>query len=50
MKDLPGDVIYNNTICVEDATLYFIYDQTSDLWQQLGLVFKLESELQDTVD
>ena len=50
MKYLPDNVIYNNAIYAEDTTLYFIYDQASDLWQQLGLAFKFESELQDTVD
>ena len=41
INDLPDDVICNIAI---------YYGQTSDLWQQLELVSKLESDLRDTVD
>ena len=34
----------------DDTTLYFMCDQTFDLWQQLELASELESGLQDTVD
>ena len=34
----------------DDTTLYSKCDQESDLWQQLELASKLESDLQDTVD
>ena len=47
--DLPDDVICNIAIYVDDTTLYSKCDQASDLWQQLELASKLESDLQDTV-
>ena len=31
-------------------TVYCKSDQTSDIWQQLGLASEHESDLQDTVD
>ena len=37
-------------IYADDTTLYSKSDQASDLWQQLELVFELESDLRDTVD
>ena len=49
INDLPDDVICNVAIYT-DTTLYSKCDQASDLWQQLLLVFELESELRDTVD
>ena len=48
INDLPDDVICN--IATHADTLYSKFDQASDLWQQLELAFKLESDLQDTVD
>ena len=37
-------------IYADDTTLYSKCDQASDLWQQLQLASKLESDLRDTVD
>ena len=37
-------------IYADDTTLYSKCDQASDLWQQLELASKLESDLRDTVD
>ena len=50
INDLPDDVICNIAIYADDTTLYSKCDQTSDLWQQLKLASKLESDLRDTVD
>ena len=50
INDLPGDVICNVIICVDDDTLYSMCDQASDLWQQQELASELEYDLQDTVD
>ena len=50
INDLPDDVICNIAIYADDTTLYSKCDQASDLWQQLGLAFELESDLRDTVD
>ena len=33
VNDLPGDVICNIAIYVDDTSLYSKCDQTSDLWQ-----------------
>ena len=49
INDLPDDVICNIAIHADDTTLYSKCDQTSDLWQQVELAFKLESGLRDTV-
>ena len=49
INDLPDYTIYNITIYTNEGTLYFKCDQASDLWQQLGFVSELESNLQDTV-
>ena len=49
-NDLPDDVICDNTICADDATLFSKCGQTSDMSQQLELPSELESDLQDTVD
>ena len=49
INDLP-DVICNTAIYAYDTTLYSNCDRASDLWQQLELASKLESDLQDTVD
>ena len=35
INDLPGDVICNIAIYVNDTTVYSKCDQASDLWQQL---------------
>ena len=50
INDLPDDVICNITTCADDTTLYSKFDQASDLWQQLKLASKLESDLRETVD
>ena len=49
INDLPNDVICNIAIYADNATLYSKCDQGSDLWQQLKLASKLESDLRDTV-
>ena len=43
------DVICNITIYADATTLHCKCDQASDLWQQIGLAFELESDLRDTV-
>ena len=48
--DLSDDVICNIAIYVDDITHYSKWDQTYDLWQQLELASKLESDLWNTVD
>ena len=50
INDLPDDVICDIAIYADDTTLYSKCDRASDLWQQLELASKLESDLQDTVD
>ena len=50
INDLPDDVICNIAIYADDTTLYSKCDQASDLWQQLELASKRESDVQDTVD
>ena len=50
INDFPDDVICNIAIYADDTTLYPKCDHASDLWQQLELASKLESDLQDTVD
>ena len=45
INDLPDDVICNIVIYADDTTLYSKCDQASDLWQQLELASKLESDL-----
>ena len=49
INDLPDDVFCNIAIYTDDNTPYFKRDQASDLWQQLELAAKLESDLQNTV-
>ena len=44
INDLP-DVISDIAIYTDDTTLYSKCDQASDLWQQLELASKLESDL-----
>ena len=46
INDLPDDVICDIAIYADDTTLY----SKCDLWQQLELASKLESDIQDTVD
>ena len=41
INDLPDDIIYNIAIYADDTTLYSKCDQTSDLWQQQGLLLSL---------
>ena len=50
INDLPVDVICDIAIYANHTTLYSKCDQASDLWQQLELVFEIESDLRDTVD
>ena len=49
-NDLPDDVTCNIAICADDTTIYSNCDQSSDLWQQIELASKLESDLQDFLD
>ena len=48
INDPPDEVICNITISADD--LYSMFDQASDLWQQLELASELESDLKDTVN
>ena len=50
INDLCDDVTYDFAIYADGTTLYSKCDQASDLWQQLGLASKLQSDLRDTVD
>ena len=50
INDLPDNVICDIGIHADDSTLYSKCDQAFDLWQQLELASKLESDLRDTVD
>ena len=50
INDFPDDVICSNAFYANDTTLYSKCDQASDLWQQLELISKLESDLRDSVD
>ena len=50
INDLHDDFICNITIYADDTTLYYKCDQVSDLWQQLGLAYDLQSNLQDPVN
>ena len=50
INDLANNLICNIAIYTDDTTLYSKCDQASDLWQQLELTAKLESDLRDTVD
>ena len=49
INDLPDDVICDLNIYADDSTLYSKFHQASDLWQQLELASKVESDLGDTV-
>ena len=50
INDLPDGAICNVAIYADDTTLYSKFDQASDLWRQLELASKLESDLRGTVD
>ena len=50
INDFPDDVICNIAIYADDTTLYSKCDQASDLWQQLELASKLQSDFWDTVE
>ena len=50
INNLPCEAIWYIPIYADDATLYSICNQTSDLWQQLELASELEFALQDTVN
>ena len=50
INDLPDDAICIIAIYADDTALYSKTDQASDLWQQLELTSKFESDLRDTVD
>ena len=50
INDLSDDVICNIAIYGDDTTLYSKCNQASDVWQQLGLVSELESDLWETVN
>ena len=48
INDLPDDVICNIAIYTNDTMLYSKCTWAYDLWQQLELASKLESDLSDT--
>ena len=50
INGLPDDFICNIAIYADDTTLYSKCDQTSDVWQQLGMTAELESDLQDVLE
>ena len=50
INDCPTEVICHIGIYAHDTTLYSKWDQASDLWQQLQLSSKRESDLRDTVE
>ena len=45
VNDLPVDVICDIAIYAGDSIFYCKCDQASDMWQQLEMAFKLESDL-----
>ena len=49
INDLSDDVICNISIYADNTTLYSKFDQASDLWQQLELVFKFENLICETM-
>ena len=49
INDLSDYVICNISIYADNTTLYSKFDQASDLWQQLELVFKLENLICETL-
>ena len=48
INDLRDDVLCDNVVYADDATLDYKCDLASDLWQQLELDSELESDLRDT--
>ena len=48
INDLRDDVLCDNAVYADDATLDYKCDLASDLWQQLELDSELESDLRDT--
>ena len=48
INDFPDYV--NIAICADDTTLYSKFNQATDLWHQLELASKLESDLRNTVE
>ena len=50
INGLPGDVFSNVASYSDGTTLYSKCDQAFDLWQQLELASKLESDLPEIVD
>ena len=46
VSDTPDNVICNIAIYADDSSLYCKCDQASDLWQQLELASKLQSDLE----
>ena len=48
INDLPVNVICNIVIYPDDAAYYSNCNFASDLWYQLELTYKLESDLRDT--
>ena len=48
INDLCDDVLCDNAVYADDATLDYKCDLASDLWQQLELDSELESDLRDT--
>ena len=50
INGLPDDAFSNIASYADDTSLYPKCDQASNLWQQLELAPKLESDLQDTPD
>ena len=48
INDLRDDVLCDNAVYADDATLDCKCDLASDLWQQLELDSELESDLRDT--
>ena len=50
INDLNDDGMCGTAVYGDDITSYSKYDQASDLWQQLELVYELESDLCETVD
>ena len=47
INDLPDDVICDIAIYADETTLYFKFDQLSDLWEQLELASEFEFDLRD---
>ena len=45
INDLHDDGICGAAVYADGITSYSNYDQASDLWQQLELVYELESDL-----